>query len=132
MASYEQQQQLNNMISEVNVDKTVSTVDTLASLKLIRSFQNPSESDKNTSAQKLAESELSYLNTAITAINSNEALSNKFGKSFEGALSLTSLLKQKQAQRTYDKIFNDILEKNDATKLDNVVNSLNRGKATTD
>jgi hypothetical protein len=117
MASYEQNQKLAQMITN-DTTPQMSTIDVLSSLKLIKGFQE-TKGDEN-SAQKIANEELKYLDLAMKSISNHPELSAKFGSDFSGAMALTGLLKNRQSQRVYEDIFNNILETNTDTNLASV------------
>jgi hypothetical protein len=117
MSTYEQNQKLAQMVTN-DTTPTMSTIDVLSSLKLIKGFQETKDEDN--SAQKIANEELKYLDLAMKSINNHPELSSKFGTDFSGAMALTGLLKQQQSKRVYEDIFNNILENNDATNLASV------------
>ena len=79
-----------------DVNKTLSTVDILASLKALdHSYTDPT-------VKAIAENEKAYLNQAMKAISENAMLSLKFGNGLEGAMAVAGLLKQRNSQRIYE------------------------------
>jgi hypothetical protein len=104
MSTYEQNQKLAQMVTN-DTTPTMSTIDVLSSLKLIKGFQETKDEDN--SAQKIANEELKYLDLAMKSINNHPELSSKFGTDFSGAMALTGLLKQQQSKRVYEDIFNN-------------------------
>jgi hypothetical protein len=125
--SFGAQQKLAQFITN-DMNPVQSTQNILASLKLISHFEN---ADEDLTTTKIAKEELKYLALAMGAIQSNPALSQKFGNGFAGAQAVSGLLKQQQSERVYKDILNNILEQNDGTSLANTIGKINGGSAIT-
>jgi hypothetical protein len=123
--SFEGQQKISQLITNDVSAQNPSTIDILSSLKLIGHFEDAGV--QKTVAGQIAQKEIEYLKLGMTAIQSNPALSNKFGNGFSGSMAVAQLLKQKQSERIYDDIMNSILETSDVFKKDNVIKGLNNG-----
>ena len=79
--SYAAQQKINQSFSAINLDNTVSTTDTLSTLRLISKMNEGAPQTTIDAQNKVIQSELKYLNAAMIAIQ-NPAIS-KHGKWFE-------------------------------------------------
>jgi hypothetical protein len=67
---------------------------------------------------KIAKEELKYLGLAMTALNENPALSQRFGHGFSGAMAVSGLLKQRQSERVYKTIIDGVLDTGTSQGLD--------------
>ena len=92
-----------------DVNKTLSTMDVLSSLKAMDYFQKENN-NVNSTIKAIADNELAYLNASMTAISTNPVLQTKFGNGLEGAMAVAGLLKQRNAQRQYEKILDEYAE----------------------
>ena len=123
-SSYDAQQKLNQLIAN-DTTPNMSTIDILSSLKLINHFeQKVADADDNPST-KIAKEELKYLSLGMKALDSNPALTSRFGSGFQGAMAISGLLKAKQSERVYNEIIDGILDSDPSTLLANVVANVN-------
>ena len=106
-SSFDAQQKLEALITN-DTAPSMSTIDILSSLKLIKHWEDDTST---TASSKIAKEELKYLNAAMNAMDKTPALTNRFGSGFQGAMAISSLLKQRQAERVYNKIIEDVLDK---------------------
>lgn len=132
MASYEAEKKIEGLISN-DLSPQLSTIDILSSLKLISHFEEKIQAKDPNPSTKVAKEELKYLGLAMKALEDNPALTSRFGSGFSGAMAVTGLLKQRQSERTYKRIIDDILDTEAATQLDTSVARVNhsKGRATT-
>ena len=94
---------------------TISTVDTLATLKLLKQIREGADDDTYDPAFKMiAQEELKYINVAADAVHSNRLLGDKFGRGMGGVLSLAGLIKQHTDKHIYEKVLDTVINKNDA------------------
>ena len=105
--SYAAQQSLAALLSN-DTTAALSTVDTLSSLKLLRDLVP--EGDKPL-IQRTINVESRYLKTALKALQDNKALRDKFGEGLGAALSLSSLIRSRHAEKTYDAIIDQGIER---------------------
>ena len=106
-----------------DVNKTLSTMDVLSSLKAMDYFQKGGDIDPT--IKRIADNELAYLKASMVAISSNPVLQTKFGNGLEGSMAVAGLLKQRNAQRQYEEILDGY-----ATTVDNIpLQALNRVRA---
>ena len=117
--SYQTQQNLASLVSG-DTESALSTVDTLASLKLLRELtENTDDFKGKSSIQECINSETKYLRTSLYMLQNTPSLSRKFGVGLGAALSLSNILRQKHAEKTYDIIITDALnEAGDKTGLE--------------
>ena len=108
--SYQTQQNLAQLVSS-DVTSALSTVDTLSSLKLLRELSSSDSIKKadRDSIQACIDSETRYLRTSLHMLQNTPALSRKFGVGLGAALSLSSVLRQKHAEKTYDTVITKAL-----------------------
>ena len=113
-SSFDAQQKLEALITN-DTTPSMSTIDILSSLKLIEFWEGKTKGANPVDASaKIAKEELKYLSAAMKAMGNNPALTNRFGSGFQGAMAISSLLKQKQAERVYNKIIEGVLEQKDS------------------
>lgn len=107
--SYAAQQSLAALLAN-DTTAALSTVDTLSSLKLLRDLVP--EGDKGL-IQRTIDVESRYLKTSLKLLQSPEggALRTKFGEGLGAALSLASLLRSRHAEKTYDALIDQGIEK---------------------
>ena len=125
--SFAANQRLNASISNSNVVPSGTSIDVLASLKLINSLNDGVSPAVKTAYSRILASEHRWLDVAAVGIASSKALQDKLGSGFAATQSLAALLQQKQADRVVDKLMSDILESLPSTKLDNELIRLNAG-----
>ena len=113
MSTYDSEKKIEGLISN-DLSPQLSTIDILSSLKLIGHFENQIEEHPDKATSKVAKEELKYLGLAMKALEDNPALTSRFGSGFAGAMAVTGLLKQRQSERTYKKIIDDILDTPDS------------------
>ena len=58
----------------------------------------------------IAREEIKYLEAAMKAISTNSGLQSKFGSGFEGVQELANIIKQRQSQRVFESVLEDVLE----------------------
>ena len=126
-SSFDSQQKLEALITN-DTTPSMSTIDILSSLKLIDHWEGKIKAKDTGASTQVAKEELKYLNAAMKAMSTNPALTNRFGSGFQGAMAISSLLKQKQAERVYDRIITGVLEQEGSgLKLAEVYGSVNGG-----
>ena len=84
-----------------DVSKPLSTIDTLSSLKALNFFAKGG-ADIDPTIGQIAKNEIAYLTAGMKAINDNPMLSLRFGNDLQGAMTLASLLKQRNSARIYE------------------------------
>ena len=112
-SSFDSQQKLEALIAQ-DTTPNMSTIDILSSLKLIEHWEGKIKGEPENPTAQIAKEELKFLNAAMTAMKQTPALTNRFGSGFQGAMAISSLLKQKQAERVYDNIISQVLDQPDA------------------
>ena len=122
--SFDSQQKLEQLITN-DTTPSMSTIDILSSLKLINHFEDKIKADDKSASTQIAHEELRYLKLGMESLKSNPSLSNRFGSGFEGAMAITSLLKQRQAERVYEGIINKVLDGDASLNVDVVTKRLN-------
>lgn len=127
--SYESEKKLEQLVSN-DLNPQLSTIDILSSLKLISHFeQKIADGDENPSTS-IAKEELTYLGLAMKALNDNPALTTRFGSGMSGAMAVSGLLKQRQSERVYKKIIDDVLDiKDSGLELNTSVLKVNGDKS---
>ena len=127
-SSFDAQQKLEALITN-DTTPSMSTIDILSSLKLIEHWEGRTKAANPADpSAKIAKEELKYLSAAMQAMGNNPALTNRFGSGFQGAMAISSLLKQKQAERVYNKIIEGVLDQKDSgLELDSVIGKVNTG-----
>ena len=127
-SSFDAQQKLEALITN-DTTPSMSTIDILSSLKLIEFWEGKTKGVNPVDpSAKIAKEELKYLSAAMQAMGNNPALTNRFGSGFQGAMAISSLLKQKQAERVYNKIIEGVLDQKDSgLELDSVIGKVNTG-----
>ena len=125
--SFAANQRLNASISNSNVVPSGTSIDVLASLKLINSLNEGASPAVKSAYSSILQSEKKWLDVAAVGIANSKALQDKLGSGFAATQSLAALLQQKQADRVVDKLMSDILESLPSTKLDNELIRLNAG-----
>ena len=103
--SYGNQKMLEALIANDKAP-TISTVDTLATLKLLRQIRGDGD-PYNPVFDNIAKEEMKYINVAADAVHKNRLLGEKFGRGMGGVLSLAGLIKQ----HTDEHIYKDVLDK---------------------
>ena len=125
--SFAANQRLNASISNSNVVPSGTSIDVLASLKLINSLNDGVSPAVKTAYSRILASERRWLDVAAVGIANSKALQDNLGGGFAATQSLAALLQQKQADRVVDKLMSDILESLPSTKLDSELIRLNAG-----
>jgi hypothetical protein len=115
--SFDSQQKLEQLITN-DTTPSMSTIDVLSSLKLINHFEEKITADDKSASTLIAKEELKYLTLGMKALENNASLTNRFGSGFEGAMAITSLLKQRQAERLYEGIINKVLDQDPTLSVD--------------
>ena len=87
-------------------------------MKLIGHFEDKIKEDPDKATSKIAKEELKYLGLAMKALNENPALSTRFGNGFSGAMAVSGLLKQRQSERVYKNIIDNVLDTGTSEGLD--------------
>lgn len=83
-----------------DLNKPLSTIDVLSSLKALNYFQQ--SSGINPTIKAIADNETEYLKASMSAINSSPLLRMKFGNDFNACMAITNLLKQENARKMYE------------------------------
>ena len=109
--SYAAQQSLAALLTNDTV-APLSTVDTLSSLKWLRDLVPNKDSPL---IQRTINVETRYLKTSLKLLQNSEALRNRFGEGLGAALSLSSLIRSRHAEKTYDAIIDKGIESAGAT-----------------
>ena len=117
MSSFEAEKKIEGLIAN-DLSPQLSTIDILSSLKLISHFESKIAENDDNPTTKIAKEELKYLGLAMTALNDNPALSQRFGHGFSGAMAVSGLLKQRQSERVYKNIIDGVLDTGTAQGLD--------------
>ena len=128
-SSFDAQQKLEALITN-DTAPSMSTIDILSSLKLIEHWEGKIKGSPGDPSAKIAKEELKYLSAAMRAMDSNPALTNRFGSGFQGAMAISSLLKQKQAERVYDNIITKVLDQTGSgLEMSSVLGKVNAGSS---
>ena len=127
MSSFEAERKIESLIAN-DLSPQLSTIDVLSSLKLISHFEGKIQEGSDTPTTKIAKEELKYLGLAMSALENNPSLSQRFGSGFSGAMAVSGLLKQRQSERVYKQIIDGVLDSGTGqTDLDTSVAKVNGG-----
>ena len=108
MSNYQDQKLQEANISNEYASPGVTQLGTLSTLKLLAQTKAIAQGDDNIAM--IAREEIKYLEAAMKAISTNSGLQSKFGSGFEGVQELANIIKQRQSQRVFESVLEDVLD----------------------
>ena len=113
MDNYSDLKQLERHIAN-DVTPSRSTTDILANLKLLNETTKLAEA--GTPLGLIAKEEIKYLSAAMKAVTENKILRDRFGSGLQGAMDVSTLLKDRFNTRVFNEVIDNSLER--GTDLD--------------
>ena len=123
--SYAAEQSLAQLVAGA-APPSGTTIDTLSSLALLKKLAVPNSEDAKV-VDAAIKHETKYLKTALHALQSNPALSSRFGQGIGAAMSLASILRARHATKVYDSVVDGAMaDSGNKFGLETVENSVKR------
>ena len=129
MDNYSDLKQLERHIAN-DVTPSRTTTDILANLKLLN--ETVTLSSSGTAIGDIAKEEIKYLNAAMSALQTNQILRDRFGTGLQAAMDVSVLIKDRFNKKVFDEVMDQTLDVGAKTNSTlNVKNYVNKRGAIT-
>ena len=125
--TYAASKQINDQLSNINAGgQALSTFDSLSAIKLLIRFDDSARAPANVkeAQAKVTTNKLAYFKAGMLGVNSVKQFGECLGRDLQGSMALANLLRNRQAGRISNMLFDLVLQQNASTDLDSAVQSL--------